>query len=518
VANIERRVPDFIPGYGPVKPYSSPFANLGLVRRAPVRLRSSPPRHKKVLPNLAAAIAACEIKSGATISFHHHLRNGDKVLNAVLAEIEKMGLTDITVAASALFPVHASLLDHIRRGTVTRICASTIYGPLAAAVSQGQLASPVLMYTHGGRTRCIESGDLHIDATFVAAPTADTYGNLNGIDGKSACGSLGYAVADAHFADNVVAITDNLVPYPAAPIEISQDYVDYVVNVDSIGDSSQIVSGTTHITTNPIGLRIAEMAAQIIEASGYLRDGFSFQTGAGGTSLAVAACIKRKMLQAKVQGSFAAGGITGGIVEMLDAGLFRGLLDVQAFDLRAIDSLRRNSSHQSMSASMYANPHNRGCVVNQLDTVILGAAEIDVDFNVNVSTGADGLILGGSGGHADTAAGAKLALITTQLNAGIHPKIVERVNTVTTPGETVDAVVTNEGVAVNPRRSDLADRLSSHGIPVVSIHELLGKAKRHGSQHPPETRRVTDRVVAVVEYRDGTVIDVVRSLENGPQG
>ena len=205
-------------------------------------------------------------------------------------------------------------------------------------------------------------------------------------------------------------------------------------------------------------------------------------------------------------------------MEMLDAGLFRGLLDVQAFDLRAIDSLRRNSSHQSMSASMYANPHNRGCVVNQLDTVILGAAEIDVDFNVNVSTGTDGLILGGSGGHADTAAGAKLTLITTQLNAGIHPKIVERVNTVTTPGETVDAVVTNEGVAVNPRRSDLADRLSSHGIPVVSIHELLGKVKRHGSRHPPETRRVTDRVVAVVEYRDGTVIDVVRSLENGPKG
>ena len=75
-----------------------------------------------------------------------------------------------------------------------------------------------------------------------------------------------------------------------------------------------------------------------------------------------------------------------------------------------------------MSASMYANPHNRGAVVNQLDAMILGAAEIDLDFNVNVTTGTSGMIIGGSGGHSDTAAGAKLALVTTRLTGGALPE------------------------------------------------------------------------------------------------
>lgn len=77
--------------------------------------------------------------------------------------------------------------------------------------------------------------------------------------------------------------------------------------------------------------------------------------------------------------------------------------------------------------SLYANPHNRGAVAHQLDVVILGAAEVDLDFNVNATTGSSGLILGGSGGHADTADGAKLAIVTTKLSAGGAAKLVERV-------------------------------------------------------------------------------------------
>ena len=277
---------------------------------------------------------------------------------------------------------------------------------------------------------------MHIDVAFVAAPTADTYGNLNGVDGKSACGTLGYPMVDVRYADRVVAITDNLVPYPACPIDITQDHVDYVVAVKSIGDPRLIASGTARPTTDPDRLRIAETAARVVEASGLLKDGFSFQTGAGGISLAVASYLKDIMAEKRIVGSFAAGGITGMIVDMLEAGVFRTLFDVQCFDLKAVKSYRRNPAHQIMSASMYANPHNRGSVVNQLDTMILGAAEIDRDFNVNVSTGTDGIIIGGSGGHSDTAAGAKLALVTTQLAGERYPKFVDR-SRPTTPGETM---------------------------------------------------------------------------------
>ena len=361
-----------------------------------------------------------------------------------------------------------------------------------------------------GQTYVLERG-IVADLALVRAHRADAYGNLSGAVGRAACGPMGYAVTDAQGAERVVAVTDCLVPYPVVPIEIGQDWVDFVVPVPSIGDPAQIVSGTTKATTNPVALGIAETAARVIAASGLLEDGFSFQTGAGGASLAAAAFLGKIMAARGVTGSFAAGGITAGLVEMFDAGLFRALMDVQAFDHEAVDSFRRSEAHQTMSASMYANPHNRGCVVNRIDATILGAAEIDRAFDVNVTTGTDGIILGGSGGHADTAAGAKLTLITTALAAGRHAKVVDRVTTRTTPGETVDVVVTDGGIAVNPRRSDLAERLRSAGLPVTTIDDLAVKAA--GSAPAPQRDRLRDgRVVAVVEYRDGTVIDVVRAV------
>ena len=149
----------------------------------------------------------------------------------------------------------------------------------------------------------------------------------------------------------------------------------------------------------------------MIEAAGLLKDGFSFQTGAGGTSLAVADAVKRKMLEQQIKGSFGCGGITGYFVDMLEEGFFRTLFDVQCFDLRAVESIGRNIMHREISADLYANPFNRGSVVNLLDCVILGATEVDVNFNVNVNTESNGLLLHNTGGHCDTAAGAKLAIV-----------------------------------------------------------------------------------------------------------
>jgi citrate lyase subunit alpha/citrate CoA-transferase len=507
---VRARVPARIDRYGPVRRFTGAFDNLGEFERAPVRLSSAVPGRSKVLRSIADAIAASGLKDGGVVSFHHHLRNGDYVMAMVLAEIARAGLRDITIAPSSIFPVHAPLVPHLESGVVTGIHTAYMAGPVAEAVSRGVLERPAVMCTHGGRARDIQSGALRVDIAFVAAPTADTYGNLNGMHGKAACGVLGYAHADAESARHVVAITDNLVPYPACPIDITQDNVDYVVAVESIGDPRGIASGTTKPTTDPVGLQIANTAAAVIASSGLLQDGFSFQTGAGGVSLAVAAALKNVMHERNVRGSFASGGITGAIVDMFHDGLFSALFDVQCFDLAAVDSYRRDEAHLAMTASMYANPHNRGAVVNQLDAMILGAAEIDVDFNVNVTTGTDGVIMGGSGGHADTAAGAKLAIVTTRLNAGGYAKVVDRVTTVTTPGETIDVLVTEAGVAVNPRRDELRERLLEAGMPLVPIEELRDRAARGATLQPAHpAEREGARIVAVVEYRDGTVTDVV---------
>lgn len=509
---LGKEIPEYIHGYGHTRSYRGAVPNYGIIEKTRVKGRTVAPGEGKLLCDLEECLDKLQLVDGATVSFHHHLRNGDYVLNMVMEAIAKRGLKGITVAASSIFPVHEPLVEYMKIGVVTGIVANYISGPVGEAISSGMLQKPAVMMSHGGRPRAIETGDLHIDVAFIAAPTADSYGNMNGVHGKSACGPLGYAIADAEYAERVVAITDNLVPYPACPIEISQTYVDYIVKVDSIGNQARIVSGTTQITKDPVGLRIAKTATKVIEASGLLKEGMSFQTGAGGISLAVADYLKEIMKKQQITGSFAAGGITGYIVEMLEEGLFNYLFDVQCFDLKAVESYRNNKHHQGMSGSMYGNPFNKGAVVNHLDIMILGATEIDTEFNVNVTTDSNGIIMGGSGGHNDTAAGAKLSIVVTKLIKGRLPIIVDQVTTITTPGESVDVVVTERGIAVNPLRGDLLERLKQANLPVMSIEELKQVAEQMTGI--PEPIQFSDTIVAVVEYRDGTVIDVVRKSLN----
>ncbi|EAX47775.1 citrate lyase, alpha subunit [Thermosinus carboxydivorans Nor1] len=508
---IGREIPETINDYGPVKPFAGAFKAVpDMCRQAP-RVKVVRPGEAKVLSSLEEAFHRAGVRDGMTLSFHHHFRNGDGVVNMVLATAAKLGLKNLKVALSSVFPVHAPLIEHFKSGVVTALDTNYMSGPVAQAVSRGVLAQPVILRTHGGRARAIECGELRIDVAFIAAPAADDYGNISGVLGPAACGSLGYAFPDAEYADCVVAVTDHLVEYPLAPVSIPQTRVDYVVKVDSVGDPKGIVSGTTRITKDPVGLKMAETAARVIEAAGLIKDGFAFQTGAGGATLATAHFVRQKMLRAGVTGSFVLGGITGYLVDMLEKGLFKKIIDVQGFDLEAVRSIATNPNHLEVGAGFYANPFNAGCAVNKLDAVILGATEIDTDFNVNVVTGSDGVIMGGSGGHSDAAAGAKVTIVVANLLRGRLPIIVDKVLTATTPGETIDVLVTERGVAVNPRRADLRDKLVAAGLPVKEIGELKALAEKIAGV--PAKIKTGGRIVAAVEYRDGTIIDVVRQVE-----
>ena len=504
-------LPDYVEGYGEVNPFKGANNKDNVKGRCATAPACVLPTEKKLFGDITKLFNELDIKDGMTLSFHHHLRNGDFILNMVMEEIEKRGIKNLTIAASSIFPVHAPLTRYIEEGIVTKIYANYISGPVGEAVSNGILKYPVIMQSHGGRARAIDSGDLKIDVAFVAAPTSDYYGNINGVQGKSACGALGYAVPDCEYGNKVVAITDNLVEYPACPIEITQEYIDYVFKVDSIGNPKGIVSGTTQITKDPIGLIVASNAAKVIKNSDLLKNGMSFQTGAGGISLAVAKEVEEMMKKENIQGSFASGGITGYIVDMLEEGLFKSLFDVQCFDLKAIESYKKNANHQSMSASLYGNPHNKGAIVNNLDVVILGATEIDRNFNVNVTTGSDGIIMGGSGGHCDTAAGAKLTVIVSNLMKARLPIIKDRVTTITTPGESIDVLVTERGIAINPMRTDLIERFKDTKLPIKTIDELKEIAESFTGK--PRNIEFDDKIVALVEYRDGTIIDVIKKVK-----
>lgn len=465
----------------------------------------------KILGSIKEAIEKSGLKDGMTISFHHHFRNGDYVVNMVMDVIASMGIKDLTICASSLGEAHDPIIKYIEDGTITGLSSSGVRGKIGEAISYGKLKNIAYIRSHGGRVRAIESGDVHIDVAFIGAPTSDEYGNARGKGGKSDCGVLSYAMVDAKYADKVVIITDCLVDFPNFPPSIEAVDVDYVVVVDEIGDPKKIASKEIRFTQDPKEIIMAEMTAKFIASTPYFKDGFSFQTGAGGASLAATRFMKPYMDEKEIKMSFAIGGITGPLVELMEQGYIRVLVDAQDFDLQSVDSVHKNRNHYEISTSQYANPFNKGAFVNKLDFVVLGALEVDVDYNVNVVVGSDGVVRGAPGGHTDTSAGAKVTIIVAPLLRGRIPTVLDKVTTITTPGDSVDVLITEIGIAINPKRTDLIEAIKQTDLPLMTIEEMRDRA--YAIAGKPDDVEFEDKVVALIEYRDGTILDVVRQAK-----
>ena len=485
-----------------------PFRKAG-----PTVVRHERPQESKLVGSIREACEKCGARDGMTVSFHHAFRNGDYVTSMVMKVlVEEMGLKDLTVATTSLGSAQDLLADYIEQGKIVGIQSSGVRGRIGEVISAGKLKTPAIIRSHGGRPRAIEMGELHIDISFIAASTSDDYGNAKGTGGKNNCGAMGYAVADSHYADHVVVITDTLAAFPNMPSPISSIDVDCVVVVDQIGDPSKIGTKEARITQDPRNLMMAENCAKIIAATPYFKDGFSFQTGVGGPSLAVNRFLEEYMEEKGIKMGFALGGMGGNICDLMDKGLVEKLLDTQDFDMKAIQHLADHPDrHLEISTSEYASAANKGAYVNKLDFVVLAALEIDTDFNVNVLTGSDGVLRGAPGGHPDTAEGSKCCIIVTPLTRGRMATVCKKVVTVTTPGDCVDVLVTDYGIAVNPKRPDLVKCLDDAGIPHVSIESLQEKA--YSLVGTPDDLEWEDQVIAVLEARDGTILDVVRKIK-----
>ena len=509
---VGREIPEYLEGIGELVPFKGVDAIKPTKSKAGAKLRMRIQDEKKLVASIEEAIKKSGLKDGMTISFHHHMRNGDTVVNEVLEIISKMGIKDLTLAPSSLSSCHGPVIDHIKSGVVTGIQSSGLREPLGDEISKGILKKPVIIRSHGGRARAVEDGELHIDVAFIAAPSCDEMGNMNGRTGKSACGSMGYAIVDAQYADYVIAITDNLVPFPNLPASIDQTLVDTVVVVDSIGDPKKIVSGAIRDSDNPRDLLIAKNAVDVIVNSGYFKDGFVYQTGTGGASLSVTKLLKEEMIKQNIKASLGLGGITSQLVSLHEEGLMDALFDTQSFDLDAVRSIAENPKHYEISASFYANPNTPGPAVNNLTFVMLSALEIDKDFNVNVMTKSDGTINQAVGGHQDTAAGARISVILAPLMRARIPIIVDKVTTVCTPGEAVDVICTDYGIVVNPRRKDLIETLTKAGVELKTIEEMKEMAEQLTGK--PDPVEFTDEIVGVVEYRDGSIIDVIKKVKD----
>ena len=91
-------------------------------------------RNSKVV-TLEEAIRGSGLHDGCTISFHHHFRGGDKVVNMVVDKLAEMGYKALHVAASSLQDVHKPLIEHVKNGVVTKISTSGLRGELANEIS-----------------------------------------------------------------------------------------------------------------------------------------------------------------------------------------------------------------------------------------------------------------------------------------------------------------------------------------------------------------------------------------------
>jgi citrate lyase subunit alpha / citrate CoA-transferase len=468
--------------------------------------RDYPRDGDKRVGSLEEALERCGLASGMVISSHHHLRNGDRVALRALETAGKMGARDLLWFPSASFPCHEPVIDLMDQGIVHHIEGS-MNGPLGEYCSRGRMRGLGVLRSHGGRWQAIQDGEVRIDIAVIAAPSADPFGNADGSHGRSACGSLGFALADSIYAEHVIVVTDNLVPFPCVPWQIQGNHVDHVVVVDSIGDPAKIVSGTTQITRSPDRLLIAENVAQLIADAGILRDGFSFQAGAGGIALAFVAALRQRMRERGVRARFVRGGSTRYLVELLEEGLCDYILDGQTFDLDGVRSIGRDPRHVATSPFTSYNYHGKGSFASMVDAVVLGATEVDVRFNANVVTHSDGRLLHGIGGWQNCLDAGCTILAVPSFRDRI-PVIVDEVTTITGPGECIDVVATERGIAINPRRRDLLDALAGSSLTIRPIEEIQREVEALCGGKP-QRPRFTERPVAVVRWVDGTVLDTV---------
>ncbi len=484
------------------------FKSSGKITNPQIRTCAEYPADgNKIVKNLKDALKKAGLKDGMTISTHHHLRNGDQLTNILFDTIHSMGVKNIRWFPSASFPCHSYLIRYLRDGTIHHIEGS-MNGPLGKFTSEGKMKGVGVLRSHGGRYQSIQDGEVQIDIAVIAAPTADPFGNANGVNGKSACGGLGFALADSEYADKVIVVTDNLVPFPCVPWQIQGNNVDYVVQADSLGDPSKIVSGTTEMTKSPDRLLIAEYIAKFMDEVGIVREGFSYQAGAGGTNLAVILYLKEIMKAKGIKARFIRGGSTKYLVELLQEGLTDYILDGQTFDLDAVRSMHDNINHVMTTPFTSYNYHGKGNFASMVDAAILGATEVDINFNANVVSHSDGYLLHGIGGWQNCLY-SKCTIIAVPSFRDRIPVILDEVTTLCGPGELIDVIVTERGIAINPKRKDLLNTVKNSSLPIRSIKEIQKEVYEICGGVPAKPNVNKKKVVAVVKWVDGTVMDSI---------
>ena len=138
---VGREIPDEILKMTGKEPFQGNGYKDGVPfrRAAPIVRPVMDNQHTKLVQNIHEALVKCKAHNGMTVSFHHHFREGDQIVCMVMEEIQKMGLKNLTLAATSLGKAHDALVPMIEDGTITQIEASGVRGKIGEAISHGQL-------------------------------------------------------------------------------------------------------------------------------------------------------------------------------------------------------------------------------------------------------------------------------------------------------------------------------------------------------------------------------------------
>lgn len=470
----------------------------------------------KIINNFEALIGEADIKSGMTISFHHHLREGDRVLTDILEKLYKNGIKDINLVATSTLNTHEKIWEYIKNGTVSVLNTSGLKGALAEKCINGEFDNPVIFRSHGCRARAVSDGELKIDIAFIAAAKCDIYGNATGCYGKNSFGSSGYGIWDSLNSVKTIIVTDDISETLLSHISINSSDVDFIYETASIGNNSEIQTGSLKPKIDTGSRIIASDTVKIITEC-FDTETLKIQMGSGGISTAVSEELMKKLSEKNKKIDWILGGITKYSVEMLKNHFVNSLIDVQSFSPECSESIFSDKNHHEIDVNSYANPKNKNAYVNFLDIAILSALEIDTSFNVNVLTASDGTIKGAIGGHQDVAEGSEITIITAPLLRGRIPIIVGKVKNIVTQGKFADILITDFGIAVNPLREDIKELFKNKNIPFKDINELRKIAVTlSGEITEPEFD--TDKTVGIIHDRYGNIQSYIyRKVKNAKE-
>ena len=170
--------------------------------------------------------------------------------------------------------------------------------------------------------------------------------------------------------------------------------------------------------------------------------------------------------------------------------------------------MRENPNHVNTSPFTSYNFHGKGNFASIVDAAVLGATEVDINFNANVVTHSDGYLLHGIGGWQNCLY-SKCTILAIPSFRDRIPVIVDEVTTLCGPGKLIDVIITERGISINPLRKDLIKAMKKTLLPVKKIEEIKKEVDEICGGKPSKPKLNKNKVVAIIKWVDGTVLDSV---------